>query len=133
MKLKRHLKIIKSGLIGVAIIAPISATAIAVASCGSKETPPPEPTTFDQFVKDANKESAIDIVRNAIPTVNEWSSFKSFTKIDSPIIGTNTVEISIQENTTKLVAVFIATYTTDQAYKSSDWGCREQPSKKNDI
>ncbi len=131
MKLKRHLKIIKSGLIGVTIIAPISATGIAVASCGKTKTPaPPKLPTFNDFVAAAEKTSAIDIVRNAKPQANGWSTFKSFTKILSPIIGTNTVYISIQESTNNTVAGFTATYTTDETYDvSNDWACTTQPPK----
>ncbi len=131
MKLKRHLKIIKSGLIGISIIAPIATTGIAVVSCGKTKTPPPPKyPTFNDFTTAAEKTSAIDIVRNAKPAANGWSAFKSFDKDGSPTIGTNTVEISIQEYTTNAIAVFRATYSIDQAYDvTNDWACYKQPPK----
>ncbi len=90
--------------------------------------PPKKLPTFNDFTTAAEKTSAIDIVRNAKPTVKGWSTFRTFTKSGSPTIGTNTVEISIEESTTKAVAVFTATYTVNQTYNvSSDWACTTQP------
>ncbi len=126
MKIK---KILKNSLFAIGGIAPLTTAGLVVVSCGSHKKNPPAKTDFGTFTQLAEAASASDIVRHASATPTAWSSLTGFSKVGQPTVTTNTVIITIQESTTKEVAVFTATYTTGQAYKLSDWACTTPPAK----
>ncbi len=124
MRLK---KILKTSLIGTSILLPITATTIAVASCGHKNTPPPtSKPTFDDFAKAANSESLNNIIKQTNPS--GWNALPSndLSKITNKNTQT-TVVVTIKSKSKQETAEFTATYITDTAYALSDWECSSQP------
>ncbi len=86
--------------------------------------------TFNDFTKAANKETAFNIIVNAMPEADGWNVIKdpSDVSIIKSNNTTNSVVVTIKSKSLDETAIFTATYVVDQKYKVSDWGCSAQPS-----
>ncbi len=118
-------KLWKKSLISFGIILPITINTIAITSCGKKDNPPSK-TTFADFTKAAEAESAVNIVAQTKPKGWDALPKDDLTK-GNPKVVAQTVVLSITSKSEEQTAVFTATYVTKTAYNVSTWICSQQP------
>ncbi len=84
--------------------------------------------SFDQFVKDAEKETAYNIVKNADPEAKGWSGLPEtdFSK-SSQHQSNNSVIVTINSKSLFQLAIFSAIYTENKKYNITDWKCTTMP------
>ncbi len=87
-------------------------------------------TTFTAFVKAAEKESAINIIKYARTKAEGWDNLvaSDLTK-GIPTNNDNSVIMNISSKSLNQTATFTALYSKNTAYSTQDWYCSTQPSK----
>ncbi len=124
MKLKKLFKII---IMTSTTAIPLTSASVILSSCGHKNN---KKSSFADFTKAAKAESSINIIKNATKQASGWNNLVASDLTKDFISATNNkVIFNISSASKNQVAEFSAAYTTDQAYKVSDWTCSSQPKK----
>ena len=121
-------KIWKLTFKSLAIVAPVTGAAATIVSCGHKSD---TKNSWGDFKDKAMAETAINIVTHARVKATGWDISKtddfSFTVKPAVDKDGSTVVATIASATNSNIAIFTATYSTDEEYIDSDWACTTQP------
>ncbi len=125
-------RLIKKVIFSLIALTPLATISVVSISCGSSDSggghKPSDKYTFADFAKDAEAESAYNIVMNANPSVNGWGYIdaKDLSKPDFDTVNETKVRAGITNTKLHKNAVFSISYNSKVKYDFNNWQCVSQ-------